>query len=62
MRWQKVSLLEVAILAKMASLAKMAEMENNRQIVHKNSNKMAKGPFYKTGDFGKNVVFGTTAK
>ena len=31
----------------MHSLAKMAEMVNNRQTVNKNSNEMAKGPFGK---------------
>ena len=35
----------VAILAKLAYLAKMAEMAINRQNVDKNSNEMAKGPF-----------------
>ena len=44
----KGALLKVAILAKMAYLAKIAEMAINRQtrqIVNKNSNDMAKGPF-----------------
>ena len=44
----KGALLKVAILAKMAYLAKIAEMainRQNRQIVNKNSNDMAKGPF-----------------
>ena len=40
----------MAILAKMAYLAKMAEMainRQNRQTVNKNSNEVAKGPFAK---------------
>ena len=40
----------MAILAKMAYLAKMAETainRRNRQTVNKNSNEMAKGPFGK---------------
>ena len=40
----------MAILAKMAYLAKMAEMAMNRrncQIINKNANEMAKGPFGK---------------
>ena len=40
----------MAILAKMAYLAKMAEMamsRRNRQIINKNANEMAKGPFGK---------------
>ena len=40
----------MAILAKMAYLAKMAEMamnRRNRQIINKNANEMAKGPFAK---------------
>ena len=43
----------------MAILAKMAEMaikRQNRQIVNKNSNEMAKGPL-ESGDFGENGVF-----
>ena len=36
---------KVAILARMGYLAKMAEMANNRQIVDKVPNEMAKGPF-----------------
>ena len=42
----------MAILAKMAYLAKMAEMVINRQnhqTIDKNSNDMAKGPFGKWG-------------
>ena len=35
------------MLAKMAYLAKMAEMVINRQTVNKNTNEMAKGPFGK---------------
>ena len=49
MRWQRGPL-EMAILAKMACLAKMAEMainRQNRQTVNKNSNELAKGPFGK---------------
>ena len=37
----------MAISAKMAYLAKMAEMALNRQTINKNSNEMAKGPFGK---------------
>ena len=44
-------------MAKMAYLAKMAEMAINRQIVNKNSKEMAKGPF-DSCDFGENGVFG----
>ena len=50
----------MAISAKMAYLAKMAEMginRQNRQTINKNSNEMAKGPFGKC-DFGENGVFG----
>ena len=36
---------KVAILARMAYLAKMAEIASNCQIVNKISNEMAKGPF-----------------
>ena len=46
----KEALSEVAILAKMVYLAKMAEMalnRQNRQTVNKSSNKMAKGLFGK---------------
>ena len=41
---------KVAILVKMAYLAKMAELalnRQNRQMVKKNTNQMAKGPFEK---------------
>ena len=41
---------KVAILVKMAYLAKMAEMainQQNRQTVNKNTNEMVKGPFGK---------------
>ena len=54
----------MAILAKMAYLAKMAEMvlnRQNRQTVNKNSNEMAKGPF-PSGDFGENGVFGENGR
>ena len=46
----KGALWKVAILAKMAYLAKMAEMSinrRNRQIINKNANEMPKGPFGK---------------
>ena len=43
----------MAILARMAYLAKMAEMANNRQIVNKVPNEMAEVPF-ESGDFGEN--------
>ena len=46
----KGALWKVAILAKMAYFAKMAEMAINRrncQIINKNANEMAKGPFGK---------------
>ena len=49
MRWQR-GRFKVVILAKMVSLAKMAEMEINRQnreSINRNSNEMAKGPFAK---------------
>ena len=36
---------EIHAMKKMAYLAKMAEMAINHQIVNKNSNEMAKGPF-----------------
>ena len=41
----KGPLLEVAILAKMAYLAKIADMAISRQFVNKILDKMAKGPF-----------------
>ena len=47
-----------------AYLAKMAELalnHQNRQIVNKNSNKMAKGPL-ESGDFGENGVFGENGR
>ena len=50
----------MAISAKMADLAKMAEMalhRKNRQTVNKNSNEMAKDLFGNC-DFGENGVFG----
>ena len=46
----KVALWKVAILVKMAYLARMAELAFNRQncqTVNNNSNEMAKGPFGK---------------
>ena len=49
MRWQR-GFWKVVILAKMAYLAKMAELainRQNRQTVKKNSNELAKGPFGK---------------
>ena len=36
-------------------LAKIAEMAINRQIVNDISNKMAKGPVLKGGDFGEKL-------
>ena len=56
--------LQSAILAKMAYLAKMAEMAlncQNRQTVNKNSNEKAKGPFAKC-DFGENGIFGENGR
>ena len=50
----------MAILAKIAYLAKMAELalnRQNRQTVNKNANEMAKGPL-ESGDFGENGVYG----
>ena len=41
----KGPLLEVAILAKMAHLTKIADIAINRQFVNKILDKMAKGPF-----------------
>ena len=41
----KGPLLEVAILVKMAHLAKIADIAINRQFVNKILDKMAKGPF-----------------
>ena len=41
----KGPLLEVAILVKMASLVKIADMAINRQVVNNILNKMVKGPF-----------------
>ena len=41
----KGPLLEVAILAKMAHLAKIADIAINRQFVNKILDEMAKGPF-----------------
>ena len=41
----KVSKHESVEFGKMAYLAKMAELANNRLIVNEVSNKMAKGPF-----------------
>ena len=41
----KGPLLEVAILVKMAYLAKIADMAINRQVVNNILNKMVKGPF-----------------
>ena len=43
----KGALWKVAILAKMAYLAEMAINRRNRQIINKNANEMAKGPFGK---------------
>ena len=48
----------------MAILAKMAEMElnrQNRQIVNKNSNSWQRGPL-ESGDFGQNRVFGENGR
>ena len=47
---------EMHALAKIAYLAKMAEMVNTRQIVNKILNKMAKGPFgkWRFGEKGRN--------
>ena len=48
----------MAILAKIAYLAKMAELEinrQNRQTVNKNTNEMAKGPFGKVAILVKMV-------
>ena len=55
---------KVVMLAKMAYLAKIAEMAINRQnqqTVNKNTNEMAKGPFGKWR-FGENGVFGENGR
>ena len=52
---------EMHPMAKMAYLATMAEMAINHQIVNKNSNHMAKGPF-ESGYFGENGVFGENCR
>ena len=51
----------MAISAKMAYLAKMAEMAINRQTINKNSNEMAKGPL-ESGDISENGVFGENGR
>ena len=53
---------KVAISAKMAYLAKMAEMvinRQNRQTMNKNSNEMAP---LQSGNFGENGVFGENGR
>ena len=55
----------MAILAKMAYLAKMVELainRQNRQTLKKNTNEMEKGALWKSGDFGENGEFGENGR